>query len=444
MKIKSSFPFTTIYSLTKEIIKGTMSLGDNMGAKDKVRKKQKIEIKITLKSIITFLAFLISLLYCVIFYNYYFGRNQVYASEALSYEVQNISISKAQKINLEEIIEQNAKEGKKEEYIVEETVLEYITKYRNNNRLPKGQMQVVQEGREGKQQITTKKTYEKDELIAEEHVSSKVTKASVNKIVEIGTANYSSNYKVKVGDKLFVTSDRLSVMVEPMEQAQKIATLTKGNELKLLSIEGSWYKISCGSTIGYVKAESTTYLDSNPEEEKSETPSQSKGQLTANLSFQMPLNKPSGLSLDQFRKIFSDDKDTNQIFKNNAEYFYYIEKQYNINGVFVAAVGIHESAWGSSKIAKDKNNLFGYGAYDANPYNGAYSFSDYSESIDLIARVFVKYYINPKGTVIYGGEKAEGTYYNGPTLSGINTRYASDKNWAKGVYNHMQYLYNKL
>ena len=289
-------------------------------------------------------------------------------------------------------------------------------------------MQVIQEGREGKQQITIKKTYQNDELIAEEQVSSKVTKASVNKIVEIGTANYSSNYKVKVGDKLFVTSDRLSVMVEPNEQAQKIATLSKGTELKLL------------------KTESTTYLDANKkEEEKSDTSTtQNKAQLTANLNFHMALNKPSGLTLEQFKTILSDSKDTNKIFRNNAEYFYYIEKQYNINGVFVAAVGIHESAWGTSKIAREKNNLFGYGAYDSNPYNGAYSFSDYSECIDLIARVFVKYYINPKGTVIYGGEKAEGTYYNGPTLSGINTRYASDKNWANGVYNHMKYLYNKL
>ena len=61
--------------------------------------------------------------------------------------------------------------------------------------------------------------------------------------------------------------------------------------------------------------------------------------------------------------------------EQNAQYFYYVEKQYNINGLFVAAIGIHESNWGTSKIAKDKKNLFGYGAYDSNPYNGAYQFS---------------------------------------------------------------------
>ena len=158
----------------------------------------------------------------------------------------------------------------------------------------------------------------------------------------------------------------------------------------------------------------------------------------------MALNKPSGLSLEQFKKVLVDEKDKNKIFQDNAEYFYYVEKQYNINGIFVASIGIHESAWGTSKISIDKKNLFGYGAYDSNPYNGAYNFTEYSESIDLLARVFVKYYLNPKGTSIYDSEKAEGTYYNGPTLSGINKKYATDKNWANNVYKYMQYLYNKL
>ena len=162
------------------------------------------------------------------------------------------------------------------------------------------------------------------------------------------------------------------------------------------------------------------------------------------LDFNMALNKPSGFTLEQFTKALTDPKDKNKIFENNAKYFYYAEKQYNINGMFVAAVGIHESAWGTSKIALNKNNLFGYGAYDSNPYNGAYSFDDYAESIDLVSRVFVKFYLNSKGTKIYDGQPANGKYYSGNTLSAVNKRYATDKNWANGVYSHMQYLYSKI
>lgn len=410
-----------------------------MKAKDK-------KIKVTLKNIIYLSIALIVLIQLFVFYNYYFVKNESYARETNA-DVEDVQISKAKKIDIDKFIENTVDDTTKEEYVVNEEVLEYLTKYMTNSSLPKGTVQVVQEGRQGLQEITKKRVYQNGEMVSEEQVGAKVTKASVNKIVEIGGASWSSNYKVKVGDTVYVTSDRLGVMVEPSETSQKIATLSRGDTLNVQEILNGWYRVKGESTRGYVKIENTTYINPNQENNgdgSSNETSQSKQSLISKLSFNMALNKPSGLTLEQFKKILKDDKDKNNIFSQNAEYFYYIEKQYNINGVFVAAIGIHESAWGTSKIARDKCNLFGYGAYDSNPYNGAYSFSDYSESIDLIARVLVKYYLNPKGTSIYGGETAQGTYYNGPTLSGVNTKYATDKNWANGVYTHMTYLYNKL
>lgn len=407
-------------------------------------KDEKIKgFKLTIKRIIVFFASAIILLNGIILYNHYFTKNEVWAKETSSNinEENTTKISSAKEIDLDEIINKNAGVQRKEEYYFEEMDLEYITKYTNNSSLPKGVIEVKQEGREGKQQITKKRVYENGEVVLEEQIGSKVTKAAVNKIVEVGTSKYTSSYKVKVGDKVNVSSDRASIMVEPNEESQKIATLTNGKEVKILEIQKDWYKISGDGNTGYIKIENTTYKYKLEEENKNIN---NKTTTNKNIRFDMALNKPSGLSLEDFKKVLTDSKDINKIFINNAEFFYYIEKQYNINGIFVAAVGIHESAWGTSKIAQNKNNLFGYGAYDSNPYNGAYSFSNYSESIDLIARVFVKYYINPKGVNIYGGEKAVGTYYNGATLSGINKKYATDSNWANGVYKYMEYLYNKL
>ena len=407
-------------------------------------KDEKIKgFKLTIKRIIVFFASAIILLNGIILYNHYFTKSEVWAKETSSNinEENTTKISSAKEIDLDEIINKNAGVQRKEEYYFEEMDLEYITKYTNNSSLPKGVIEVKQEGREGKQQITKKRVYENGEVVLEEQIESKVTKAAVNKIVEVGTSKYTSSYKVKVGDKVNVSSDRASIMVEPNEESQKIATLTNGKEVKILEIQKDWYKISGDGNTGYIKIENTTYKYKLEEENKNIN---NKTTTNKNIRFDMALNKPSGLSLEDFKKVLTDSKDINKIFINNAEFFYYIEKQYNINGIFVAAVGIHESAWGTSKIAQNKNNLFGYGAYDSNPYNGAYSFSNYSESIDLIARVFVKYYINPKGVNIYGGEKAVGTYYNGATLSGINKKYATDSNWANGVYKYMEYLYNKL
>ncbi|MBR0428396.1 MAG: G5 domain-containing protein [Clostridia bacterium] len=193
-----------------------------------------------------------------------------------------------------------------------------------------------------------------------------------------------------------------------------------------------------------VKSSINKVIDIGTKVKPKPKPKVQEGITSGSLDFNMALNKPSGFTLEQFTKALTDTKDKNKIFEKNAKYFYYIEKQYNINGMFVAAVGIHESAWGTSKIALNKNNLFGYGAYDSNPYNGAYTFDDYAEAIDLVSRVFVKFYLNPKGTIIYDGQTANGKYYSGNTLSSVNKRYATDKNWANGVYTHMQYLYSKI
>ena len=408
-----------------------------------MKSKEKRRKGISLKNIIIFLGGILVLLYLLIFYNYFFIKNEVLAKETVS-EVTDVKISNKELIDIDEIIKTNTENNSSEEYVTEEIDLEYITKYEASFELPKGVIQVIQEGREGKQEVVTKNIYENGQIVSEEQISSKVTKAAVNKIVKIGQG-VGNSYKVNKGDKVYTISDRVEVKLEPDINSEKVATLGKDIELTVVEINGEWYQITGQGIKGYVKIENTTYM--NKEEEKiiqdKEENSSSGGYITP-LSFDMELNKPSGLSLEEFKKILTDSKDVNKVMEKNAQYFYYIEEQYNINGVFVAAVAIHESGWGTSKISKDKYNLFGYGAYDSSPYNSAYEFSDYSESIDLIARVFVKYYLNVKGTTIYGGEQASGKYYNGPTLTGVNKKYATDKNWANAVYKHMEYLYNKL
>lgn len=346
-------------------------------------------------------------------------------------------ISNAKKVNIENIIMENQNYNV-EQIRTEEVELEYITEYRNNSSLSKGTIQVVQEGRTGLQQVTIKRTYDENGEIHEEQINSITTKAAVKKIVEIGTSNSKYTYKVKKGSNVYVTSDRANIMRENNIQSDKLTTISKNKEMTVLEVNGDWYKISVDGQVGWIKSENVTSVNPNP------TYQQNGSNAITKCDFNMALNKPSGLTLEQFKKILNDSKDANNIFSDNAEYFYYIEQQYNINGIFVAAIGIHESAWGTSKISKDKKNLFGYGAYDSSPYSSAYSFSTYSEGIDLIARVLVKYYLNPSGTQIYGGEVASGKYYNGNTLTGVNQKYATDKNWANKVYSYMEYLYKKI
>ena len=350
-------------------------------------------------------------------------------------------------IDLDEILKENTKDQLIEEMVSEEIDLEYTTEYRNNDSLPKGRMQVVQEGRDGRQEAIVIKKYKENELVSEELVSENLIKASVNKIVEIGTGSGVNSYNPKEGDTVYVTSNLLTVRLYPDKGSEKVCTLKKDDEIKISKVEGDYLYIISKEQNGYIPIDCITNIAPNSKyiEMDTEKDTYSKSALLAKLSFNMDVGKPSGFSLNQFNKVLgSQDGDKNNVFKDNAEYFYYAEKQYGINGIFLASVAIHESGFGTSTISNNKKNLFGYGAVDSNPYGGAYSFNTYSEGIDLLARVFMKYYLNPNGTKIYDGNVADGRFYNGSTVSSVNIRYASDKNWANSVYKWMTNLYNSL
>ena len=354
--------------------------------------------------------------------------------------------NESKQINLEDIVENNEKEITTQRIEKIETDVEFNTQYRENNSLAKGKIQIIQEGQDGKQNAVVKSIYKNNELISSTQISSEVTKVAIDKIVEVGTAAYSNNYVPIVGDTLESTPITLAIYVSPDSNSEKLITIKKGEKVILKARQDDWYYIQYSSYLGWAQKDNLAYVDPNGNSDGDENNVQyTKEQLTQGVGFSMLLNKKSGLTLDQFKKILSNDtNDKNKVFEDNAQYFFYAEQQYNINGLFVAAVAIHESGWGTSSISLNKKNLFGYRAYDRDPSGSASSFSSYAEGIDLVSRVFVKYYVNPKGTPIYGGETAVATYYKGSTLTAVNKSYASDKNWANCVYKWMLYLYNKL
>lgn len=262
-------------------------------------------------------------------------------SYASTTNIENFKYSENQ-MDLSNIIHKNTKDLITEELIVEEEDLEYTSIYKNNSELPSGTIQVLQEGRTGKQSLITKRTYKNGELINEQ-TDTQITIAAVDKIIEVGTAKYKSSYKIKIGNELYVTSETLAVRVNPSNDANKNITLDKGSKVKLLDIQDNWYYINFNTYKGWVQSDCLTYIDPNANNYNEEN-SYSKDYLLSSLNKNMNLNKPSGLSLEQFKKVLSgNSKDKNGIFENNAEYFYYAEKQYNINGIFLAAVAIHES-----------------------------------------------------------------------------------------------------
>ena len=363
---------------------------------------------------------------------------------ATAMQEENIQyLANDERYNASKITNENTKNTVTEELEKVERDVEFTTKYIETDKIAIGSIQVLQEGMDGKEVVTIRKTYIDGELTKEEQLETKLVKSQLEKIVQVGKGPASLRYTINEGDLVYVTPNLLAIYLEPDKSSKKIITINKQTGVYAIKVENDWVKVKYGNYVGWAKKEclskETTKTELKDEDLKD------KNEILSNVSENMELNKVSGLSIEQFKKVLTgNSRDKNNVFNENYEYFYYAEKQYNVNGIFLAAVAIHESNWGTSKMAQNKKNLFGYGAYDSNPSDNSYVFNTYAEGIDLLARVFSKYYLNPKGTLIYNNEKASGSHYNGATVSGVNKHYATDKKWSSAVYKWMQYLYNRM
>lgn len=360
---------------------------------------------------------------------------QVEAFEANNFEINRKAL------NMQKIISENSSFEKVKEQVVEEREIEFEITTKSNPSLPKGEQIVLQEGANGKENVSLVKTYENGEFIEEIILTKERIQDPVPKILDIGTSDFLAKLHIHIGDIVYLTSTT-TLRETPEKEGKELAEIKQNLDVKLLELSSEeWCKVSFDSLEGYLPTSSLTsayVTPSMPEKNRIQ-------RILLKVNIEMELNKPSGLTLKDYKKIFTGiPNDKNKVFEDNAEVFYNLEKKYNINGIFLASMGIHESAWATSQISIDKKNLFGYGAYDSTPYESSYEFETYAEGIELVAKSLVKYYLNPSGTKIYDGETAAAWYYNGPTLAGVNTRYASDKDWHKKVYSYMEMLYNRL
>ena len=345
------------------------------------------------------------------------------------------------RLNIQNIISENSDMDRVKEQIVEERDVEFETNYQNNASLPEGEEVVVQEGALGKDNVTAVKTYENGNFVEEIILNKECLQEPVPKVIDRGTSAFLAKHKAHLGDTLYLSKN--SKLKESTDDASNdVAEIKQSLDVKLLELPSEeWCKVSFDTIEGYIKTSNLTSAATTPS-----APEKNRIQrILLKVNINMELNKTSGLTLNDYKKIFTGlPQDKNKIFQDNYAVFYNMEKKYNINGIFLASMAIHESGWGTSQIASEKKNLFGYGSYDETPYESSFEFSDYSEGIETVAKSLVKYYLNPSGTKIYDGETAAGWYYNGPTVSGVNTRYASDSEWHKKIYSYMELLYNKL
>ena len=99
------------------------------------------------------------------------------------------------------------------------------------------------------------------------------------------------------------------------------------------------------------------------------------------------------------------------------------ERKYGVNARFLLAAALHESGRGTSDIARFKHNLFGYNAYDRDPYRYASAFATYAANINATAKFIHDYYLKPGGRW-WGGQ---------PTLRSMQQFWSSSRRWGENV-----------
>ena len=113
------------------------------------------------------------------------------------------------------------------------------------------------------------------------------------------------------------------------------------------------------------------------------------------------------------------------------------EQRYGVNALYLVAHSALESAWGRSKIAKDKNNFFGISAYDDTPYTSATKFDDVDGGIMGAARWINSKYLNNSGYPANGA-------YLGNKAGGMNVNYATAPYWGESIASIMFSANEKL
>lgn len=106
------------------------------------------------------------------------------------------------------------------------------------------------------------------------------------------------------------------------------------------------------------------------------------------------------------------------------------EEKYGVNAILALGVAINESNWGISRIAQEKNNLFGINAVDATPGESANYFKTPRDCVLQFAQDLISnQYLNPRDWKSYG------THLGNKEL-GLNVKYASDPFWGEKAASH--------
>ena len=354
-------------------------------------------------------------------------RNFIFATDVSNEQISATVEPNEAQVDILQLMVENNYSNKK--LVNEKRNIKYDIQKKSDDQIPKGEEEIKTKGKDGELQVTALQEFNNNTYKTEEIIETKITKQPVTQVVHVGTSEFLAKYKVHIGEEMYLT-EKTDLKKEAKADSETVTTFNRYLNFTILKVSGNWTKVKYENYEGYLPNEKLTSETITPKiKEKNRI-----ARIKDSLKKDMDLTEPTGLTLSDYKTMLGYNKsDKNSIFADNVEYFYNAEQKYGVNGIFIAAVGIHESGWGTSYLAKEKKNLFGYKAYDRDPINSAQDFESYEDAINTVAQALSKNYLTPSGS-----------FYYGKTMEAVNTKYASDSGWHEKVYSYMEYLYDKL
>ena len=139
----------------------------------------------------------------------------------------------------------------------------------------------------------------------------------------------------------------------------------------------------------------------------------------------LPLRSNSSITGAEFDQYLVAQGYTDSVYAGLGQVFVDNGKKYGVNPLLVYAMASLESAYGTSKYAKDRYNIFGWGAVDSNPDN-ANAFDGINHVVEKQMAHNLRGYSSINDWRFFG-------YSIGNKGSGFNTMYASDPYWGMKI-----------
>ncbi len=146
-------------------------------------------------------------------------------------------------------------------------------------------------------------------------------------------------------------------------------------------------------------------------------------------SLDFNVSTPSGVTAEELERVFAGTG-----FAGLGQAFVEVEREYGINAILWASHAYQEvGADGRSNIGEKKNNIFGYGAFDRDPFNSAMHFNSKAEGVKFVAEKFRTNYVSP-----------DGKFHTGDQIGNVFKRYATDQKKGKKVADIMTSLTDRI